>query len=206
MILKLQINITCCLICLFISGNLLAQQNTNQPEESALPELFDDLTKPQPKSETVEPDANLGSQQDPFAIIAQKMQRSQNALTQGDSSEKTQKIQADIMLDLDKLLDQAKKQQCSGGNCNKPGSGNKPGNSAGNSNKPGQGKGTSGEAKDSTPEKELASQLKEIWGHLPPKVRESMQNVSMDSFLPKYQTLIEEYYKKLAEQPTKNVP
>lgn len=40
-----------------------------------------------------------------------------------------------------------------------------------------------------------------LWGHLPEKVREEMQSAFGESFVPKYERLIEQYYRRLAEQP-----
>ena len=46
--------------------------------------------------------------------------------------------------------------------------------------------------------------LKEVWGHLPERVRRQMQSGSPEEVLPKYQKLIEEYYKRLAEDAVRN--
>ena len=45
--------------------------------------------------------------------------------------------------------------------------------------------------------------LKQLWGHLPPKLRDQMQSSSIEEFLPKYEKLIEEYYTRLAEEGSK---
>ena len=44
--------------------------------------------------------------------------------------------------------------------------------------------------------------LRRVWGHLPEKAREQMQNSIDEEFLPKYEKLIEQYYQRLAEQPS----
>ena len=41
--------------------------------------------------------------------------------------------------------------------------------------------------------------LKEVWGHLPARVREQMQNSASEQFLSKYEELIEKYYERLTE-------
>ena len=43
--------------------------------------------------------------------------------------------------------------------------------------------------------------MKDTWGHLPPRDREQMLQNTPDKFLPKYELLIEQYYKRLAEDP-----
>ena len=40
-----------------------------------------------------------------------------------------------------------------------------------------------------------------LWGHLPEKLREEMLSALGESFVPKYERLIEQYYRRLAEQP-----
>ncbi len=42
--------------------------------------------------------------------------------------------------------------------------------------------------------------LKEAWGQLPPHAREQMLQSPPEQFLPKYELLIEKYYKRLADQ------
>lgn len=39
------------------------------------------------------------------------------------------------------------------------------------------------------------------WGHLPERVRQQLQSAAIERFLPQYEELIEEYYRRLAEQP-----
>ncbi|UUO08069.1 hypothetical protein M4951_07060 [Blastopirellula sp. J2-11] len=42
--------------------------------------------------------------------------------------------------------------------------------------------------------------IKEVWGQLPERVRQQLQNASVEKFLPKYERLTEEYFRRLAEQ------
>ena len=42
--------------------------------------------------------------------------------------------------------------------------------------------------------------VKAVWGHLPAKLREEMQQASKETNLPKYQTMIERYFRTIAEQ------
>jgi hypothetical protein len=155
-------------------------------------------------------DIELGGAQDPFARIATKMQRSQQALSAGNSKEPTQDLQEEILIDLDSLLKTMEK-KCKGGQCNKPGSGSKSGNSSAGA-KPNKKPATDstarvGEAgKTAGPDEKSSAEeaLRAVWGHLPPKLREAMENVKADEFLPKYDRLIEEFYRRLAEQPARS--
>ena len=47
---------------------------------------------------------------------------------------------------------------------------------------------------------EMQILIKEIWGHLPPKTREQMLKSYGEQFLPQYEDLIVEYFKRLAEE------
>ena len=49
-------------------------------------------------------------------------------------------------------------------------------------------------------ERRVNDLLRRMWGHLPDKVRDQMQASLSEQFLPKYERLIEEYYKRLAEE------
>ena len=42
--------------------------------------------------------------------------------------------------------------------------------------------------------------MKDAWGHLPQHAREQMLQNSPERFLPQYELLIEQYYKRLAEE------
>jgi len=51
-----------------------------------------------------------------------------------------------------------------------------------------------------TPE-DRQSLVRSAWGHLPATVRQQVQGPGVERFLPKYERLIEEYYRRLAENP-----
>ncbi|TWT39708.1 hypothetical protein [Blastopirellula retiformator] len=42
--------------------------------------------------------------------------------------------------------------------------------------------------------------IKEVWGQLPERVRQQLQNASVEKFLPKYERLTEDYFRRLAEE------
>jgi hypothetical protein len=42
--------------------------------------------------------------------------------------------------------------------------------------------------------------IKDVWGHLPPHLREAMQNSFSEKYLPKYDELVKKYYESLAEK------
>lgn len=46
--------------------------------------------------------------------------------------------------------------------------------------------------------------IKDVWGHLPPHVREAMLNSVSEKYLPKYEDLVKKYYEDLAEKSRKH--
>ena len=140
---------------------------------------------------------------DPLAIIGERMRDAQRRIAGRDTSEATQTVQKQIETDLAKLIEAAKK-QCAA--CNKPGSGQ--GQQAGNTG----GNPTPAPPRDSTNRVEQGTKeavetadvkdvLRRFWGHLPDKIRDQMQSSLSEEFLPKYERLIEDYYRRLAEDP-----
>jgi hypothetical protein len=141
----------------------------------------------------------------PLVQIAERMRQVESRLAKQDTSRQTQEEQDQILAQLGKLLEQAKQQQASAQK--------KPGGSGRGSNQTGTGTGNptptpprdstnrieqgTKEAVETTDVKDL---LRRIWGHLPDKLRSEMQASLSEQFLPKYERLIEEYYKRLAEE------
>jgi hypothetical protein len=147
---------------------------------------------------------DLGSApEDPLLRIGRQMRAVEERIAQKDTSDQTQSAQGEIIDELKKLIELAKKQ---GGGGNKSASGRGTGQGG-----PGDGQvrpGTPQEATDrvgksqteATQTADVRDLLQRIWGHLPEKRLDEMRNALSDQFLPKYEKLIEEYYKRLAEE------
>ena len=58
--------------------------------------------------------------------------------------------------------------------------------------------GTSGKGSDKK-DNTIASQKLDIWGHLPENRRKEMQVFQRERFMPRYEELLREYYRSLAE-------
>ena len=154
-------------------------------------------------------DLEFGPPQDPLARIGKQMKAAETLIGRRDTSARTQDVQKQILTGLEKLLEQTR-QQCQ--QCQNPAGGPPKPGSAKAGNKPAQdGDVAQQPPKDSTErmgkpgetkadEEAVAALVKEVWGHLPDKVRLRMQTVSVEEFLPKYEKLIEAYYKRLAEE------
>jgi hypothetical protein len=148
--------------------------------------------------------------QDPLVSIGRRMRAAEELIGRRKTSDPTQRLQKQIVADLSLLVEQLQKQcssgQCSGGQkpAGKPGAGSK---KAGTGNA----QASKSPAKDSvsrvgkSPGDSAPSEAKnrvpeEIWGQLPPRLREQLQAGLIEQFLPKYEKLIEDYYKRLAEE------
>ncbi len=176
-------------------------------------ELLKELGGPEPKAKT--PEAESDSK-DPLVRLSKEMRDAERMLAELEGNEKTQQLQQKIVDQLEALikqLQQQQQQQSSSSSSQKP----KPGSqrqqvqqpqsksgstSPGQSNQPARD--SSKELTNRKPEKPDASRvtemLKDVWGDLPPRVRQQMMQMSSERFLPKYELLIEQYFKALADR------
>lgn len=177
--------------------------NAPKPDKSGLDEkLLDEIDGE---------DIGQGPEPDPLTRIGRNMRKAESLIGNRDTSPRTQEVQKRILADLDQLLQQTK-QQCQGGQPKPPSDAAKTASNTPANSQPAEGDPSGKPARDSTDrlakagktevddEQDLDELVKQVWGHLPEKVRSQMQNVSAEDFLPKYQKLIEEYYKRLAEE------
>jgi hypothetical protein len=147
--------------------------------------------------------------------ISRQMKLVQERIARQEVSEKTQGLQKQIVADLDALIQQIqqqqKKQQGTPSNSktqNPGGEVKQPGNqpNAGQPQQPNEKPSRDSEERlterDANPVDAEAMQamIKRVWGHLPDRVRQEMQNATVEEFLPKYQELIEDYFRRLAEE------
>jgi hypothetical protein len=148
----------------------------------------------------------------PLLDIARRMLDVQSRIAGADGGEQVQGEQKKIIADLDKLIEEAKKSCNGSGSCANPkqsssrtpsSAAKKPGSKPGNkpSNKPAQ------QSSQRPPDKkaakpdpaEMRNLIKDLWGELPPGVREQMMQNPTEQFVPQYESMIEEYYRRLAE-------
>lgn len=148
--------------------------------------------------------------------ISRQMKLVQARISQQEVSEKTQDLQKQIVADLNTLIkqiqQQQKKQQGSpsssktqnpGGEVKQPSNQPNAGQPQQPNDKPSRNSEEKLTERDAKPADAEAMQalVKRVWGHLPDRVRQEMQNASVEEFLPKYQELIEDYFRRLAEEP-----
>ena len=143
----------------------------------------------------------------PLQKLGREMREVQQRIGARDTAEGTQQLQKQIAADLKQLIEQAQKKPQG----NKSGSNSKPGNGSAQAGSD-SGSAASKPGQESTQRLEQGNQeqvqmnevkdaLRRIWGHLPEKEREEMIGALGEQFLPKYERLIEAFYKRLAERP-----
>ncbi len=139
--------------------------------------------------------------QDPLQRIGRQMQLVQERLFQRDVSSQTQQTQQQIVTELDELIAALAAQQKSSLQRRRSPS---PGDDqqALQTGKQAARDSDGQPGNEETRAAETAAMQQaadEIWGHLPERFRRHMQNPGAIEFLPKYRRLIEDYYKRLAE-------
>ena len=158
--------------------------------------------------------AAAAEEENPLLEIARRMRDAQGRIGQTDAGPKTVELQADIVARLNDLLRKACKsaKQCSSSAPNQPSIASrkpvdqppsKPGESG---SKPGTKPATTADTKprEGAPAKrpdqlkEVQDLVKQLWGELPERDRQQMREPSVEGFVPKYETMIEDYFRGLA--------
>ncbi len=148
----------------------------------------------------------------PLVDIARQMQQVEALLGQAECGPRTQKLQGQIIAELEELLKETRK-RCQG-ECNSPqgglGGGSQPGGRPKQNPKPGPAQIAKAAAKPDPRTKaagltrpspaQRAALQSLVWGNLPERERMEMEQKPPEQFLPKYELLIEEYFRRLAEE------
>jgi hypothetical protein len=151
---------------------------------------------------------------DPLLGIAENMFLVRGSMAKSEAGPATLSLQKQIVADMDRLIQQV----CKSCGQKSPNSADSQGKSA--SNNKGSKSGTSGKqgsnpggnpaqagaprANDGKPDKsnteEMRAMMNNLWGELPARVREQMLQIPFDDFVPKYQKLIEDYFRDLSNE------
>jgi hypothetical protein len=162
----------------------------------------------------------------PVEPIVKQMKAAQTRLKEGDTGSETRGIQQQVVRDLEKLIDAASRQSGSPSRSSgKPQPGEKsPQNSENGSPTPSQAgqragaegasakaggpaPGTRGGTSTRRPGQTKVvmpgerSLLREVWGHLPPAMREHVRVDFSETVLPAYDELVRRYFEALLEEP-----
>lgn len=173
--------------------------------------------------EGVVPDEN------PLKNAVEGMRNALERIEKDDLSRETQQIQQKVVDDLQKLIDLANQRQSQSRSRQRNGSENQRQQKSGREQSPEGGQqqqqpspskeDPSGQQNRNRPEDsddgvregevksaDLLRQrrlVEEVWGHLPPALRERMRNIIDEKYLPNYDELIRRYFKSLAEEEPK---
>jgi hypothetical protein len=158
--------------------------------------------------------------ENPLVRLSRQMREAERMMEGGKPGESGQKLhekQDKIVSDLAKLIEEAKKKKSQSSSSSKSSkqqmaNRDKP-QQPKNSNPSGSNKPSNDPSKDSS--NQLSKQdaqkpdmaqmndlLKDVWGQLPERMRQQMLQSSVEEFLPKYELLIEDYFKALSNRQT----
>jgi hypothetical protein len=156
--------------------------------------------------------------------IVKRMKAAQSRLNEGDTGSQTRGIQEEVVRDLDKLIEaasqqsessRASRQSPSGGKSQRETENGSPQQEQGAKRGGSEGAGTArGSAPGSrggtrTPRAvqtkgaigRPSTLVREVWGHLPPAVRERVRVDFSETVLPAYDELVRKYFEALLEEP-----
>jgi hypothetical protein len=185
--------------------------------ESLDAELMDGLeTVPDKSIEGSESEASATEADDDFTRIANRMREAARLIPKISETEKTKTVQTRIVGELEELIGALEK-QCQQSSSSSSGKSKGEQQSQRSQVKPsgsqqgGEGTNSRQPARDSTERlgpdelqradaQQMQGLLKDLWGQLPEKAREQMLKTSPEQFLPKYELMIEQYFKRLAEE------
>ena len=197
-------------------GSMLCTSTT-----TLLAQKVDSKQKPEPAGGA----GQDNSDNDPLERTIQSMRDVHKRIAGRDIGAKTQKIQRQILDDLEALIKLAKQQQASSNSSQRqpmqksskkrdPNSqpGKKKGSRKGKTNqeKTDKAKNSSKKTRDAKAKKAAADRayrqalIREIWGHLPERTRQKMLNILNEKPLLKYEDLVRRYWQALAESGGKS--
>lgn len=185
--------------------------STNDRDETSGDDLDDALLKGLEEGE----DVSLGGRptaENPIARLNERMREVQRRIARAQADEKTQRLEREISDELAKLIEQVERQARKSGQA----SGSASGSSRSQAKQPGQGAKPAEQPSDN-PARESSDQmrkqktakvdnaeyqdlLKDVWGRLPPHLRQQMEQSANEEFLPKYETEISEYFRALNQR------
>jgi hypothetical protein len=155
---------------------------------------------------------DIGTPGDPLVRIGRRMRQAGELIGQNKSDEPTQTLQKRILEDIEKLIKQARQQQQQQQQQNSSSQQNSKREMVRQSQPSTQSKQSASEPGQQSTERQgkndvrrpdpsqVNDMIKSIWGQLPGRAKEEMLWNANDEFLPKYELLIEEYFKSLVER------
>jgi len=174
----------------------------------------DPAAKPDP-SAGLDPLAgeDLGQEDDPLLHLGKRMRQSESLISRGNTGDPTQRMQDEIIKDLDALIAAARNTlpSCNSGRSSRPGAKDSAKMAGKNPSKQGTGDfrpnplakdSEEGIRKDRIAKPKGAESMsseRALWGLLPKQVQEAIRNAQSSKFLPEYADEVRDYFSRLAE-------
>jgi hypothetical protein len=174
-----------------------------------------------PADKPLEDDEQMGEDvgqgpEDPLARIGQQMRKVEQLIERRKSAKPSEPLRQEIVKELAQLIEQIEQQQSQQASSSRSkGSQSVAQREQVKQSKQSDGRSGSGQAnqpaRDSSDRlgrneaqrpdlDQMKGMMKDLWGQLPAHAREQMLQTSPEQFVPRYELLIEKYYKRLAEQ------
>lgn len=188
--------------------------STKGRDETSGEDLDDALLKGLEEGEDISLDGRPAAE-NPIARLNERMREVQRRIARAQADEKTQRLEREISDELAKLIEQVERQARKSGQASSSASGS----SRSQAKQPGEGakpaeQSSDNPARDSSDQMrkqktakvdnpEYQDLLKDVWGRLPPHLRQQMEQSANEEFLPKYETEISEYFRALNQRGKK---
>jgi hypothetical protein len=152
-------------------------------------------SRPKPSMDVAGEDLGAAQPKSTLAGLARLMRDVEQRMRQKDTSAATTQLQSDIAAELAKMLETAEQENASSSTA---ASASEAAEQASKTNPDGtEGEPQSQDGSDADKQPDL---LDAIWGTLPERLRQQIQSPLEEEFLPGYERVIKQYYKRLAEE------
>jgi hypothetical protein len=182
------------------------KEKQKQPEKTKSP-TDDPLTGQLGQGE------DLGQESDPFLELGQRIRRVEQLLAEAKTGDGTQKMQDEIIRDLQKMIEIARQCECNGQSSSSSRKGSKSqskistaGKKGGDGNAQPSSRPTGSdtkvrEAKVTKPKLDNSAMAsdKHVWGLLPKHLQDAIMGATSDKVLDEYDQEVKEYFTRLAE-------
>lgn len=153
-----------------------------------------------PPSPVLPAGEDLGRQgeSDPLLSIELQMRQIHRRLAEGETGRETQLLQIRLVEDLEGLLDSARAGQQDRAGLVSSTSGQASSHAGMGASQGGNETTGDGEQVLDPPPDHLSPAIQRIWGSLPPEVRSELRGTRIERFLPKYESMLEQFYRRLS--------
>ena len=190
---------TCFFLCVTWTCVNAAGQPGASPLDDQLLEGLDRPASSPSKPPRVGEDLGGPRHDSPIAEVVQQMQSVGQRLHRCDTSAETLKLQGDIVRKLSDVIDLLE-QQTDGANQSASASAMPGGQAATNPGNTVQAHAAPNSSSATSEAQDAVNSIEKVWGLLPERLREQIQSPVHEEFLPRYERVIREYYKRMAAE------